>query len=267
MDLMTENLPMRTKSHVVDDQATALVKKAVAKKGWIYRDLPEDYGLDAEIEIVKKRGSVTGALIRLQIKGTRTDRGKIRLKSTTARYLSVSLIPVLLIDVNVTTGAIRALPVEQGHLTSRKPTAKTISVSMKGSFQLSKGWKDIKKIAVEHQTSILDINRYTLYNASAQLIRYIDLLINFGGDADIMLKWMRAFAPDDALTSNYGYAVHLRDQLKNDPKLLDRLRLLVMDFYPELEKKIDKSIALQRSGGLSERARQVVAISYPHSKS
>ena len=82
-----------------------------------------------------------------------------------------------------------------------------------------------------------------------------------------MLKWMRAFAPDDALTSNYGYAVHLRDQLKNDPKLLDRLRLLVMDFYPELEKKIDKSIALQRSGGLSERARQVVAISYPHSKS
>jgi hypothetical protein len=119
---------------------------------------------------------------------------------------------------------------------------------MKDSFLLSEGLKYIKKVAAEHHTSILDINRYTLYNASAQPIRYIDLLINFGGDADIMLKWMRKFAPDNALTSNYGYAVHLRHQLRNDPEFLGRSRLLVMDFYPELENKTNKSIALQRSG-------------------
>lgn len=250
-------LPKRPKSHVIDSRAVALLQRTVADRGWIFRTLPADYGIDAEIEVVDVTDNVTGALIRAQIKGSSQDSKTIHLRASTARYLSLSLVPIVLIHVNTSTGAIRCRMLEGDELQPRSSAAGTVTISLRDACPIEDAWDLLEDLAVEHQGATLDLTNYTMYNPAAQLVRCVDLFLNFGGDAAAMVRWLRAKSPDQALVYNLGYAVYLKDELARDPSLLDKLRLWVLDISPDLEERIDENLRLFRSGRPVGRAAEV----------
>lgn len=98
--------PKRTRQHVIDDMAVRIVQEKLPEH-WIFRTQGKDYGIDAEIEPVNIDGTVTGRIVKAQIKGHESmtfahgiyKESGIRLE--TANYwLSFSL-PLILFSVDV----------------------------------------------------------------------------------------------------------------------------------------------------------------------
>jgi hypothetical protein len=238
-------LPKRPTHHVVDDMAVALVRSAVVRRGWVYRDLASDYGIDALIEIRTPDTQMSGAVMHVQIKGTGGTSLTRTVAASTVRYWRLSPVPVLIVLVSVKSSDARALFLEdylsERHSLCRRldeGSTKNVTLRFGSATRLEDAWQWIEEFATERHAALLDVGRYTMYSQTAQVVRWIDLLLNHGGDADKMLRWMRTHAPDDALTYNYGYAVRLRDQITQDPTLIHRIRQVVLDFAPELVGRI-----------------------------
>jgi len=60
----------RPKSHIIEDQSKAICRSLLPSE-WICRDLPSDYGVDMEVEIVDDN-VVTGKRLWFQLKGTKS---------------------------------------------------------------------------------------------------------------------------------------------------------------------------------------------------
>ena len=71
-DKLFLDLPKRPMSHIIGDQAVLTLRNSLPKE-WICRELNSDYGIDCEIEVVKSNGTATGALCKVQVKGTNSD--------------------------------------------------------------------------------------------------------------------------------------------------------------------------------------------------
>ena len=71
---MEQNLPQRVSTHINEKESFDILSTLLPKE-WIVRELTErDYGIDLYIEIVKKDGLVTGDLLALQVKSTKTTK-------------------------------------------------------------------------------------------------------------------------------------------------------------------------------------------------
>lgn len=246
-------LPKRPASHIIGNLAEALVERAITARGWVYRRLEKDkdYGIDGEVEVFSQSGHATGIIFKVQVKGSRKILRKITLKQSTENYLSVSPLPVFFFVVEVDSGAIRFLLAERDR-------AGQGAISLDDADELDdSGFDLLEEIAGEHCGACVMMSDYTLHNASAQLIRCLDLLLNFGGDVDAMVKWLRFFAPDDVLTLSYGYAAHLKREIKRDEGLLGRIREWVIEFFPERQEDIDKAIAAFQRGDVVGRRLEV----------
>jgi len=246
-------LPKRPASHVIGTLAESLVERAITARGWIYRRLEKDkdYGIDGEVEVFSERGHATGILFKVQVKGSRKKVRALKLKQSTENYLSISPLPVFLFVVEVESGTIRFLLAERNR-------ANHGAISLDESEELDEsGFALLEEIAGEHCQACLTMGDYTLHNASAQLIRCLDLMLNFGGDVEAMVKWLRFFASDEVLTLSYGYAVFLRNEIKRDEGLLERIREWVIEFFPECQEEIDQAIAAFHRGEVMGRRLEV----------
>lgn len=103
-----DNLPIVTSDHSTGSLAVTIVQSAVERLGWIFRrlDQAEDFGTDAEIEIVD-RSRATGTLIKCQIKGGsklkwENEFERTRVKVSTYNNWKALQLPVIvfLVDVN-----------------------------------------------------------------------------------------------------------------------------------------------------------------------
>jgi len=253
---MSIEMPKRTISHRIGSQGEVLVENAFADKGWVYRRLEKDkdYGIDGEVEIFDADGSATGIIFKVQIKSSRKHSPKIRLKRSTENYLSVCPLPVILISVEVSTGSIRFASVDQDQVAANGAGYSDFQELDDEAFD------ELEDIAAEHCAGCLSVRDYTLYNAPAQLIRCLDLLLNFGGDVDSMMKWLRFFAPDDVLASSYGYAAFLKEQMAVDKNLLLKLRAWVLEFFPGEQERIDQAMEAYARGELVGRRAEVYAV-------
>lgn len=255
---MSIKMPRRTIPHQIGSQGEVLVENAFTDKGWVYRRLEKDkdYGIDGEVEIFDADGNATGIIFKVQIKSSQKHSVRINLKQSTKNYLSVCPLPVILISVEVSTGSIRFAPIDQGmyRLASSKAGYGDFHELNDETFD------ELEGMAAEHCAGCLTVSDYTLHNASAQLIRCLDLLLNFGGDIDYMAKWLRFFAPDDVLASSYGYAAFLKEQMVDDENLLSKLRAWVLEFFPEEQKRIDHAMEAYARGELVGRRAEVHAI-------
>jgi hypothetical protein len=93
----------RPKSHVVEDRSRETCRSLLPSE-WIFRDLPCDYGVDMEVEIVEA-DLVTGKRLWFQLKGTESPdlRGKFVAFETDVKLLEYSLrcdFPLLLVVVD-----------------------------------------------------------------------------------------------------------------------------------------------------------------------
>ncbi|WP_245220865.1 DUF4365 domain-containing protein [Pseudomonas batumici] len=251
--------PKRPSSHVIGNLAETMVEHEITARGWVYRRLEKDkdYGIDGEVEVFSDSGHATGIIFKVQVKGTKKYSRNVSLKSSTANYLSLSPLPVFVFTVEVSSGLIRFNSVEHKQGRSGRPTLGEATELDEDGFKL------LEEIAGEHCAACLMLSNYTLHNASAQLIRCLDLLLNFGGDVESMLKWLRFFAPDEVLTTSYGYAVFLKGEMEKDHTLVGRLREWVIEFFPEHQERIDQAMLAFKHGVLTGRRLEVANASLP----
>jgi hypothetical protein len=96
------DLPKRPISHVIGDQAVLVLRNSLPKE-WIYREVNNDYGIDGEIEVVKADGTVTGALCKVQVKGTNSHvkllKYGISVSTDTVRYWLALPLPTIIFRI------------------------------------------------------------------------------------------------------------------------------------------------------------------------
>lgn len=91
--------PRRPRSHQLEAESRAALRSAIPSR-WILRDLGDDYGIDAEIEVFDGAGFATGAKCYVQLKATDAplpDALTTSLAVTTVGYYSALDVPVLLV--------------------------------------------------------------------------------------------------------------------------------------------------------------------------
>lgn len=104
-------MPQRTQSHVLES-ASRLAFEQSLPGTWIFRDVNPDYGIDGTVEVFDKSGKATGDFFIVQLKATRkaslAEALSLRLKTTTARYFSSQILPVLVAVFHAPTDSIFA---------------------------------------------------------------------------------------------------------------------------------------------------------------
>lgn len=236
-------LPKRPKQHVTDDRAVDVIRAAFHRQGWVFRELPHDYGIDAEVEIRDRNEQMTGALLRFQIKGNSSTRaistGRIRVKLTSIRYWTISPIPVFMARVVPDDESVQVINVKdflrerglEDHVqTSRN---RTCTIDFTHSLPLDDWIELLEETAKEHRDAVMDISNYTLYNPASQFISYHRLFRLHNGDIRAMVDWYRRDGTDEQLIYDYGHAVYLKRLIEEDPPLLERIRALVYEDGPE----------------------------------
>lgn len=99
-------MPKRPRQHQLERESRAAIRVAVPST-WVYRDLEQDYGVDAEIEIFDDAGMATGAKFLVQLKAT--DQGDLRkalrlwFPQSKGKYYSSLDLPVLIIRYHAPT--------------------------------------------------------------------------------------------------------------------------------------------------------------------
>lgn len=62
-------MPRRPRAHELESESRAALRGAIPGR-WVFRDMPEDYGIDGEVEVFDSEGVSTGALVKVQLKST-----------------------------------------------------------------------------------------------------------------------------------------------------------------------------------------------------
>ena len=104
---MRRDMPVYSEQHQTGEDAVAAFKRLF--RGWVVREIDKnDYGIDAEVEVVGGDRQLTGVTFKAQIKGTNAHpRGKahsVRVKISTLNYWRSQQVPVLVFYYMVRSG-------------------------------------------------------------------------------------------------------------------------------------------------------------------
>jgi len=104
---MSRDMPVYSEQHQTGEDAVAAFKRLF--RGWVVREIDKnDYGIDAEVDVVGSDRQLTGITFKAQIKGTKArPRGKIhsvRVKISTLNYWRSQQVPVLVFYYMVRSG-------------------------------------------------------------------------------------------------------------------------------------------------------------------
>ncbi|MBW2663386.1 MAG: DUF4365 domain-containing protein [Deltaproteobacteria bacterium] len=206
-------------------------------KNWIVRTAYDDYGIDCEIEIVDADGSVTGALLKCQIKGTERlsniRKKSVKVKTSTVQYWLALPVPVILILVVYPKGNVFWLNVREyllmkdqlDNLYSTKQ--KTFTFSFRDSNILPGTWHEMRDLAVEHSAAVLSWLEGYESDIKSQFIAYYVLIAVFDGNPDKWLKWIREKGTEETLLHDVPLVLWIKSQISEDPDFLNRIRNMV----------------------------------------
>lgn len=216
------------------------VASTIHNKGWVFRPLSlSDYGIDGEIEIRDIREQMTGALLRVQVKGRFSEsvkrRKSLSVKTSTVRYWLVSPVPVFILIVTgsndgneITSISIRDYLFEQRQLDSVKATnKKRFTFNLQYAVPFEEAAEYMEELATSHQNALLDLQNYSLYNPEAQIWSYYRLIYHYDCNIDLMLTHMRKEASDERLVYDYGGAAQMKKAMSENPQIIDEYRWLV----------------------------------------
>jgi len=231
------DFPKRPISHVIGDQAVLVLRNSLPKE-WIYREANNDYGIDGEIEVVKADGTVTGALCKVQVKGTNSDvkllKYGISVSINTVRYWLALPLPTIIVRIidnpkEVLWINVRKYLLEAGLLDILYSTRKkTIHFNFKNAYDLPQTIKELEELITENQ----NMTNYFKSDIEAQekgdFIGFIALVHVYENDPDKMIKWIRENGSHDQLIDNINFAIWVKRQSEEDPDLLNRIYSMVM---------------------------------------
>jgi len=240
----------------VIEHASLTILRDQLPRHWIVRTNGADYGLDGEIEIVSKDGVVKGDIFKFQIKG----HGKVHPKeqhiiqrvnvSTVNYWLEVPL-PVILfvvdIDgsivywVDVKTYIRDTLSVVRPNWRHQKTTQVKIPIenrlpdSVQGIEELVLAYKERLK---SYQIALEELEEETVV---ADFMGYHVFIHLFDGDIDAWERYLRYEASDEQLLDDLPFVVWLKNQLKQDKDLINRIRRLVRDTTSEVFSRLEQN--------------------------
>jgi len=104
---MSRDMPVYSEQHQTGEDAVAAFKRLF--RGWVVREIDKnDYGIDAEVDVVGSDRQLTGVTFKAQIKGTNArPRGRthsVRVKMSTLNYWRSQQVPVLVFYYMVGSG-------------------------------------------------------------------------------------------------------------------------------------------------------------------
>ncbi|MBA7574149.1 hypothetical protein ES708_15951 [subsurface metagenome] len=231
------DLPKRPMSHIIGDQAILVLRNSLPKE-WIYRELHSDYGIDGEIEVVKSDGNVTGAICKVQVKGTNSDvellKYGISVSTTTVRYWVA--LPLLTIIVRIISNpkkvlwiSVRKYLLEAGLLDILYSTRKkTIHFNFKNAYELPQTIKELEELITENQIEINNFRSETEAIEKGDFFGFIALVHVYENDPDKMIKWLRENGSHDQLINDLPFAIWVKRQSEEDFGLLNRIYSMVM---------------------------------------
>ncbi|MDA1000766.1 MAG: DUF4365 domain-containing protein [bacterium] len=128
-------MPKRPRQHQLED-ASRNALRGLLPSAWVFRDNPQDYGIDGEVEIFDDNGNATGNLFLVQIKATDASLPKnalsFPLKVEACRYYLSLDLPVLIVRYHASSNAFYAKWFETFELPSweKAKRQKTITFKM-----------------------------------------------------------------------------------------------------------------------------------------
>jgi hypothetical protein len=242
--MTVNNLPQRPIQHVIAEQGISILRNALPSQ-WILREISPDYGLDCEIEIVSIDGSVTGALIKAQVKATADSKMVSQIRTETIRYWLMLPIPVILIRVFNKTSKVIWLNVrwylnEINQLESIYSTRqKSITFNFEHANILPQSIQELENLGTDHQKSVL-INQEELESqAGAQFVALCLLVIGFNGEPETWLQYLRKYGSDEQIVDDYPFVVWLKHKIKEDPNFITHIKeeIIPGEYTPEREKE------------------------------
>ncbi len=235
-------LPKRPMSHIIGDQAVLALRNSLPKE-WICRELNSDYGIDCEIEVVKSDGTVTGALCKVQVKGTNSEvkllKYGISISTNTVRYWLALPLPTIIVRVidnpkevlwiNVRRYLLEAELLDTLYSTRKK----TIYFNFKNAYDFSQTIKELEKLITEHQIEVSNFRTDTEGRVKGDFFGFIILVHVFENDPDKMIKWIRENGSYDQLINDLPFAIWVKRQSVEDTDLLNRIYSMVMSITRE----------------------------------
>jgi len=231
------DLPKRPISHIIGDQAVLALRKSLPKE-WIYREEDNDYGIDGEIEIVKSDGTVTGALCKVQVKGTNSNikllKYGIPVSTNTVRYWLALPLPTIIVRIidkpkEVLWINVRRYLLEAGLLDILYSTQKkTIQFNFKNAYDLPQTIKELEELITENQININNFKSDIEAKEMGDFFGFIALVHVYENDPDKMIKWIRENGSHDQLIDDINFAIWVKRQSEEDPDLLNRIYSMVM---------------------------------------
>jgi Domain of unknown function (DUF4365) len=231
----TSQLPKRPASHVTGERAIFALKEALPAH-WIVREVSEDYGIDCEIEIVNEHSSVTGAIIKAQVKGTSSadvsSQESVSVRLATVRYWLAIPVPVILVRVIGSPKKVLWLDVRDYLRATRKLKSiytteqKTITFNFANSQLLSNSATELNNLALSHQFAIEQWRRHLDIKPIADWVGLVLLFGSYDGDPNKWLKWMREHGSDEQIANDYAFVLWLKEESDKDPSFIPRLRSL-----------------------------------------
>ena len=191
-------------------------------------NFPGDYGIDCEVEIVDKDGSVIGARVLAQLKGTEvTDSSQkdiVQVKTSTVRYWVSLPVPVIIVRVSDDRAKVAWLDVRH-HLQEIDKlegiyitTRKTTSFNFANANELQATCGELRQIAIDHQNAVASMREEDERRLGADFMGYFILVKLFESDVDKWMQWLRNKGSGiDQIVHDYPFAVWLKSQLKEDP--------------------------------------------------
>lgn len=206
-------------------------------KHWIFRETISDYGIDCEVEIVLDDGTVTGAILKAQVKGNTTSidvqKGGTSVSIERVRYWIALPVPTIIVRVTENPNEIRWIYVrqclqEKGKLASLYATKrKSIYFNFREANIFSETIPELEKLAFEHQFNVSNMQTDIDVDAGAHFIGYVILIGMFNGDPDAMIQWLREKASLTQAVEDLPFAVWVKEQAERNPEFINRVHEMV----------------------------------------
>lgn len=244
----SHRLPIRAKSHVIEHTSIIILQDRLPRR-WIVRTSGADYGLDGEIEIVSRDCVVKGDIFKFQIKGHRKVHPKKqhiiqRVNVSTINYWLEVPLPVILFVVDIDRSIVYWVDVKgyiRDTLSVVRPNwrhQKTTQVKIPIENRLPDSLQEIKELVLSYKERLksyqIAFEKLEDGIVVADFIGYHILIHLFDGDIDAWEEYLRQEGIDRQLLDDFPFVVWLKDQLKKDKDLINRIRRLVRNTTPKV---------------------------------
>src|SRR2546422_9485891 len=218
--LQKQSHPQRPFSHVVADRAVVPLRNSVPAQ-WIVREIPQDYGIDCEIEVVSEDGAVSGAIVKAQVKGTSRKAFYVRVPVQQVRYwldLPVPVVLILVVRERVRWIDVRDYLLEGDRLDHIYLTAqKTIGFNFRNASGLPEDSEYFRQLAFEHQESVNAGREAEVDRLPGDFMGFHLLVKLFDNDPDKWIQALRDRGSDEQLENDLPFVFWGKSEAHRDP--------------------------------------------------